>query len=260
MRSGSIPPLIVGVSVLLAAMGGVPVPSENDPAARVASSGPARPNTARSDGYEIAVTKVQPVPTDRRQTVYSIAYRYAFQNREQVEIEGLGPVSATGELSYLSPDSFLRFHDRTGGSVITVPLKITRPPEGAAVDLPNDSDFKPVFLSGAWKSPSPFRDRLEVVLGRSFAGYMPRYAKPISSYITPYLTLEAVPQNLRAQVALRVSFPYGTMKNQTGFRLQYAVRHRRVKSDEWLFSANDTVQKAARGAVDVVIAALRTPQ
>jgi hypothetical protein len=200
-----------------------------------------------------------PLSTSRGKQMYFIAYSYEFRNRSQVEIEGLGLVGAVGRFDYVTREISLRIRDVAGGSTITVPLKPTRPPEGGTMELPEESSFKKVFLGGVWKGSTPFREHLEEVLTRWFAGYLPQPGHQLTYYMTAYRRMEGLPNRRIGEVALLISFPYTLGKNQTVFHVQSVLRHKAILSSDWKTTVDTNVASAAQSFVKRIIEELQAP-
>jgi hypothetical protein len=203
-------------------------------------------NSAQGKGYRITVTAVQPKPTVQGTTLYAVTYTYEFVGRKTVIIRGLGEVPAKGQLSYLTPDNYLEFKDPVGNVVITVPLKITKAPEGGSMEIPAESDFTPFFVGESRPNQSTFHLRAQTVLNGLFpSGYVVRQNDKTNYYMTTYRSLEGLPDVLRGQVAVLISHPYDIESDRFTFRIQFIAREKPKKSGEWQYVTSDNVRKQA---------------
>jgi hypothetical protein len=248
--------ILGGMLIIAALVGGVTV-SAQDIASDIQSDEP-RANEAESAGYSVKVAFVQPKPTEKGRTFYAITFSYDFKGRKSINIKGLGQAPPKGQFSYLSTEDHLEFQDTVGRAVVTVPLKVTKAPEGGSTDMPTESDFKPFFLSESRPDATGFHLRAQSVLNSLFpSGYAVRQSGGISYYMTTYRPLEGLPENLRGQVAVMISHPYDASGDRFNFRVQFVARQKPKKSGEWQYELPDDTRRMVEELVKRLTADLR---
>lgn len=212
---------------------------------------------ARAEKGEVTMGTAVEVPTDDG-VLYRVSYEYDFPLRDSVYIDGVGTVSAQGQLNYLNSGESIRILDKFGGQTLhTVTIEDPiRLMGGDSADLPRESDFPEAYRQGRWSGTRPFADVTLAVLDRFFPnGYRAYRRTDRQHFLTMFATLPPVSERVRAQVAVLVSLPVDANPRDLAFTLQFSARERRSHS-EWRRELADNTQGAVHAFVTQVLTAL----
>jgi len=193
----------------------------------------------------------------------SIAYDYDFPQRSSVYLKGIGVVPAKGSFRYLTADTQLEFRDAPGGAVIfTTPLHETvvvaaKPP---LLTTPRDDEFPDSAQTFIWDSSRSLPERAETVLNKYFH-YTPtsdcREVAYLRTTFTPVELKNAAP-GVKAQVALRISFPCTPPSGRYPFQIRSLVLEGRSHSDDLRPTSDPAIVRSADSFVQSLIAEMRT--
>jgi len=220
-------------------------------------------NVVHTQEYDVKVLRVVAAEvSESGSPVHLVEYEYEFRGRSQVNIRGLGDVSAKGRLEYFTFDPHIEFRDAVAGKTIAiVPLQetIVFGGPGLTVDFPKDTELSPTIREGVWTEPmSSFHDNATRVLARYFpSGIAAQEQDKVESYKTQYKQMDGLrDHNVIGEVAVLVSHPFRTEKARFYFHVQYAVRESRTKSPEF-HPASREVITAAEDLIDRLIKELQ---
>lgn len=228
--------------------------------------------------------KVEVATTPQKKTLYRLDYVYKFEGYETVYIKELGFVPAQGHLIYFADDIKVEFRDPTNGSIIKIvnyPV-IFRNEEWSflrrdsisaraynsklnylgGIDLPTENEFLEIARSESWVSPPTFQEIVLSVLNKKFPlGIKPFQRDNLFFFVTPYIELSGLPSNLRGQLALLISQPYGRNGNKFLFRVQPLIREKRRREATWKkVNISKETQRAASNLIDEVLNELKKPE
>jgi len=198
------------------------------------------------------------VPTADGQ-LYRVSYEYEFPQRRTVFIDGIGVVSARGQLTYLSSDPVIRFLDGFGGRVLHTariedPVRVMG---GNSSDLPRESEFPEAYRQGRWLGHQPFADATISILDRYFpAGYRAYRRADRQQFLTMFSTLPPVSDRVTARVAVLVSSPADASAHDVVFTLQVSAWERRSHS-EWRSELTAESEAAVQKFVTELLAAFQ---
>ena len=216
------------------------------------------PNVSHGPDYDISVSRVVAL-SSTSPALYSLSYQYRFPGRSTVYVEGLGLVRASGELTYLTSDSELRFRESAGGRILTtVPLKETIVLQsGSAPEMPSPDEFGDATLEGVLPRDALFFEKSSRILNTTFpSGYSVRRADDVNTYVTTWTKLSGwADLHLLGQIAVAISHPYEARDSSTRFRVKFVARESRSSSPTWR-SAGQSVNDAAVAFVNTLIARL----
>lgn len=235
-----------------------PAQPSPSPAARPATDGgqaaapPQVANTVRGQNFEVRVSRVVAFSVGDS-VALSVDYDYEFLGRETVYIKGFGVVPARGSLKYLTPDGQLVFQDAPGGKLLaTIPLTETLVLQGAAFDVPSESDLSATAREELWTGRGLFANHARSVLNASFpVGFVAADSGGTNVWTTHYTRLSDLSNCLIGEVAVSVSHPINT-PNGMLFRVRSAARERRCMSLPWRAPSQE-VRAAAESFVTKLV-------
>jgi hypothetical protein len=193
--------------------------------------------------------------------VHSVSFSYSFPELKSIRISGLGEMPPSGKLSYLTPDTQIRFSAMDGVLVESIDLKdATQLMGGATTDTPARSEFPDNFRLGFWKQNVPFSVHAMKVLNQQFtSGLLPTItdANGENVLITAYQPLSGLPDGLFGEVAVLVSHGDKSSHNELSFRLRWNAREKR-KLTRWRSPVSEATKRAAEAFVGNLLTALQS--
>lgn len=176
---------------------------------------------------------------------YKISYTYDFKKTDNVYVKGFGLVPPKGTFSYVTDDPTLTVHDAGFEKVL---YRAT--PEVMRVDyqieIADESAFSAAGREERWTSELSFVPIATSVLNALGFLYSPYERRPLYFVRSSYVALKDLPRNVRGEVAVLLSQPHSPRDKGSSFRVQMALRERRVKEERWTTQvAEETAQKAS---------------
>jgi len=166
-----------------------------------------------------------------------VTFSYAFPERQEIAITGIGTVRATGTVrNYVTTASLLEFRD-----VVTGELLARREIDDASVamggsesDLPKEKDFPEAYRSGLIPGGAFASQVLDVIQRYFPAGFTATQSQNIHQYTSMYRSLQVANQQVKAEVAVLVAQPFQE-GDRTRFRLRHIARDRPRLSRQWRY-------------------------
>ncbi|HLG12943.1 MAG TPA: hypothetical protein VJH03_00245 [Blastocatellia bacterium] len=121
------------------------------------------------------------------------------------------------------------------------------------IELPNDADILEAARNERWAYRTSFQIAINTVLNNKFSYYVAFERDNRHYHLTPYVSLKGLPKNLRAEIAIRLSHPYDSKRNEFWFRIQFAARERPIKEENWRPAVTEEVKKAADSFINDTI-------
>jgi hypothetical protein len=178
------------------------------------------------------IVKVQPVleVNSSQGTLYRVTFDYDFSPLDSVEISGLGAVSATGHLSYLT-QAPVEIRDNDGSLLHTISIDDPIRLMGSQIlEIPGIIEFPQAALFGQTQNIKEFRQHALAVLRKRFPlGVRPITVKETNHIITSYHEFPGVVDGLYTRVAMLLSYP-NSAKPASEFELRMKVNIRRSHS------------------------------
>jgi hypothetical protein len=197
-------------------------------------------------------------PTSQGTLLYRVKYEYAFDSYDNVFIDGIGELSADGELSYLTSGGPIRIYDTRGGKLLHSAAIIdpVRMMGGVDDDLPRESDFSEAYRQGNWSGVRPFADVALSILDHFFPnGYRANERENRQQFLTAFAKLPLSSERTTAQVAVLLSTPADADPHDLAFRLRFSARERRSHTG-WRFELGLETEEALQAFVTRVIDSL----
>lgn len=163
-------------------------------------------------------------------TLYRVTFDYDFAPRNFVEISGLGAVSATGHLSFLTQTP-VEIRDNRGSLLYTISIDDPVRLMGSQVlEIPAIDEFPQAALFGQPKSVGDFRQHAMTVLMDGFPlGIRPQQTKKTGHIITSYYEIGEAVDGLHTRVAMLLSYPT-SQEHGSEFELRMKISVRRSHS------------------------------
>ncbi|PHJ69135.1 hypothetical protein VF14_03080 [Nostoc linckia z18] len=123
------------------------------------------------------------------------------------------------------------------------------------VDIPKESEFQETARSESWVSPPTFQEIALGVFNKKFPlGIKPFQRDNLFFFLTPYIELSGLPNNLRGQVALLISQPYDSKGNKFIFRVQSLIREKRRREAIWSqTNISEETKRSASNLIDQIL-------
>jgi hypothetical protein len=167
----------------------------------------------------------------------------------------------TGDLSYLTPDTQIRFSESGGGLIEAVDLKdATQLMGGPSIDTPARSEFPDNFRLGFWKEKTPFSIHAMKVLNQQFTSGLLSTISEVDGenvLITAYQAVSGLPEDLYGEVAVLVSHGDKSSNEELSFRVHWIAREKR-KLTRWRSPVSEPTKQAAEAFVGKLLAALQS--
>ena len=185
--------------------------------------------TSLADDFMI---KTQPVleVNSSQGTFYRVTFEYDFSPRYSVEISGIGVVSASGRLSYLTQAPVeIRDNDRSLLHTISIddPIRLMG---SSRLQIPEIDEFPQAALIGQTQHLEKFRQHALVVLMERFPlGILPFQTKKTNQIVTSFHEIGGAVDGLYTSVAVLLSYP-NSAEPASEFELRMKVSVRRSHS------------------------------
>ncbi len=191
-------------------------------------------NIAEGPDFKVRAFDVIRKGAPNAKPLYEFNYDYNFGNRSDIYITGLGLAPARGHFHYMGSEPVLEFKASHFGSTLAyVPLTTTAT-RSDSPEIPDISQFTELARTGQWSGTAQFPTVAAAVIQKYFQlGYLPRQLGTVNYYVTSYRDLELPDGQLRGQIALAISQPYGSSGDRFEYHVQYRARDRaRLSSSE----------------------------
>jgi hypothetical protein len=122
------------------------------------------------------------------------------------------------------------------------------------IEIPDEKDFLEVTRHEDWNPPPIFQKAALEILNKFFpSGVQPYQRYNTIFFITPYVDLKTVPDNLNSQVALLISFPLSLPDKNNFFRIQLLPREKRKREAKWTSNVSDNTIQASNNFINEII-------
>lgn len=185
--------------------------------------------------YKIVSRLVEKSASLNGQPLYTLAYRFDFQNRDKIFVQDFGNIDASGELTYLSPSKIVEFWSRDRKEKLaTVELQETAASRsGEAEEMPALKEFLPVKRKSPWPQNLPAQVNILKVVYQNYPTGARAWIENDTQYFeTLFKPLGSLPKRVLGQIALLITFPTAPNSNPYDIDVQAAIQERR-RLEDW---------------------------
>jgi hypothetical protein len=184
--------------------------------------------------FKIVIQSVEKSGTLNGQPLYTLSFRFDFNNRDKIFLQDFGDIGAHGEISYLSTSKVVDFwSSEQKQRLTTVKFQETGASRGEADEMPAPREFPSVKRQSAWPRNLPAQLTVLKVVNKYYpTGAHPWIEHDTQFFETVYKPLGSLPRGILGRVALRISFPTVPNSDPYNIDVQAAIQERR-RLEDW---------------------------
>jgi hypothetical protein len=203
--------------------------------------------------FKIVSKSVEKSGTLDGRPLYTLSYRFDFQNRDKIFLQDFGNIEASGEVSYLTSSKVVEFWSRDRKEKLTtVEFQETAASRSGETDeLPAIKKFLSVKRESPWSANVPAQLNILQVINKYYpSGAHPWIENDTQYFETVFKPLGSLPRGILGRVALLISFPTVPTLDPYNIDVQVAIQERR-RVEDW---RDDGISPATSESVETLLA------